>query len=237
MTNIIDIAIIVILGASVIFGIYRGFVQTILSVACCLISVALAFTFGPKLAAVVSGSEGISSTLATYTDAVARVGDYNLASLSVDQLPVDRIDQILSSVSLPEPIANILSSNLKNKVFASAGLTTVNDYVSNTVVGVAVNILCFIAVYAVSYLVLSVIAGLINAVFKLPLLKHLDWLAGGIFGLIRGGLILYVIFLIIPILSTVIPLDAFNELMTQSTLAPIFQSDGFFARVISGKLL
>ncbi|MBR5109523.1 MAG: CvpA family protein [Clostridia bacterium] len=237
MTNIIDIAIIVILGASLAFGLYRGFVQTILSVACCLISVVLAFSFGPKLAAIVSGSEGISSTLATYTDAVARVGDYNLASLSVDQLPVDRIDQILSSVSLPEPIANILSSNLKNKVFADAGLTTVNDYVSNTVVGVAVNILCFIAVYAVSYLVLSVIAGLINAVFKLPLLKHLDWLAGGVFGLIRGGLILYVIFLIIPILSTVIPLDAFNELMNQSTLAPIFQSDGFFARVISGKLL
>ncbi len=236
MTNIIDIAIIVILGASLVYGLYRGFVHTLLSVACCLISVVLAFVFGPKLAAMVSGSEGVSSTLATYTDAVARVGDYNLASLPVDQLPVDRIDQILSSVSLPEPISNILSSNLKGKVFESAGLTTVNDYVSNTVVGVAVNILCFIAVYAVAYMVLSVLTGLIDAVFKLPLLKHLDWLAGGAFGLLRGGLILYVIFLIIPILSTVIPLDAFNDLMAQSTLAPIFQSDGFFVRVISGKL-
>lgn len=236
MTNIIDIAILVILGASLIFGLYKGFVQTLLSVACCLISVVLAFTFGPQLAALVSGNEGVSSTLATYTDAVARVGDYNLASLPVDQLPVDRIDQILSSVTLPEPIANILSSNLKGRVFASSGLTTVNDYVSNTVVGIAVNILCFIAVYAVSYLVLSVITGLIQAVFKLPLLKHLDWLAGGVFGLARGALILYVIFLLIPILSTVIPLDTFNELLAQSTLAPIFQSDGFFARVISGKL-
>ena len=236
MTNIIDIAIIVILGASLVYGLYRGFVHTLLSVACCLISVVLAFAFGPKLAGLVSNSEGMSSTLATYTDALARVGDYNLASLSVDQLPVDRIDQILSSVSLPEPIANILSSNLKGKVFQNSGLTTVNDYVSNTVVNVAVNILCFIAVYAVAYMVLSVLTGLIDAVFKLPLLKHLDWLAGGAFGLVRGGLILYVIFLILPILSTVIPLDSFNELMAQSTLAPIFQSNGLFVRVISGKL-
>jgi uncharacterized membrane protein required for colicin V production len=236
MTNIIDIAIIVILGASLVYGLYRGFVHTLLSVACCLISVVLAFAFGPKLAGLVSNSEGMSSTLATYTDALARVGDYNLASLPVDQLPVDRIDQILSSVSLPEPIANILSSNLKGKVFQDSGVTTVNDYVSNTVVGVAVSILCFIAVYAVSYMVLSVLTGLIDAVFKLPLLKHLDWLAGGVFGLLRGGLILYVIFLIIPILSTVIPLDSFNELMAQSTLAPIFQSNGLFVRVISGKL-
>ena len=236
MNNIIDIAIIVILGASLVYGLYRGFVHTLLSVACCLISVVLAFVFGPRLAMLVSDTKGVSSTLATYTDAVARVGDYNLASLSVDQLPVDRIDQILSSVSLPEPISNILSSNLKGKVFESAGLSTVNDYVSNTVVGVAVNILCFIAVYAVAYMVLSVLMGLIDAVFKLPLLKHMDWLAGGAFGLLRGGLILYVVFLIIPILSTVIPLDAFNDLMAQSTLAPIFQSDGFFVRVISGKI-
>ena len=80
------------------------------------------------------------------------------------------------------------------------------------------------------------VVGLMQAVFKLPLLKHLDWLAGGAFGLVRGGLILYVIFLLIPILSTVIPLDAFNELLAQSTLAPVFQSDGFFVKVITGKL-
>ena len=85
-------------------------------------------------------------------------------------------------------------------------------------------------------MVLSVLTGLIDAVFKLPLLKHMDWLAGGAFGLLRGGLILYVIFLVIHILSTVIPLEEFNELMSQSNLAPVFQRNGFFIRVISGKL-
>ena len=32
--NIIDIVILVIVGASVIYGLYRGFVHTLLSVAC-----------------------------------------------------------------------------------------------------------------------------------------------------------------------------------------------------------
>ena len=233
--NVIDIVILVVLGASLIYGFYRGFVHTILSVACCLLSVFLALTYGPKLSAVVSGSQGVSSTLATYTDAVARVGDYSLASIPVSQLSDGLIDQVLQSVSLPEPIANILQNNLKSQSFAGTGLTTVNDYVSNTVVAVAVNALCYIVCFAVSYLVLSVVLSLIQHVFKLPLLKQLDWLAGGVFGLIRGALLLYVIFLLIPILSTVIPLDAFNDLLAQSTLAPIFQSDGFFAGVISGR--
>ena len=234
--NIIDIVILIVIGASVIYGLYRGFVQTVLSVACCLISIVVAFAFGPRLAAMVSGNNDISSTLLTYTDAIARVGDSNLANTPVSQLTDGVISQVLNSVSLPEPIASILENNLKGQVFSQINLTTVNEYVSSTVVAVAVNALSFVACFALCYLVLSVLVSLIAHVFKLPLLKQLDWLAGGAFGLARGALILYVIFLLIPILSTIIPLDNFNELLAQSTLAPIFQSDGFFARMVSGKL-
>lgn len=234
--NIVDIVILVILGVSVIYGLYRGFMHTVLSVACCLISVFVAFAFSPKLAAIVSGNQGISSTLATYTDAVARVGDYDLATTPVQHLSDHTVQQILDNVALPSPIADILKNNLSHQVFANTGLNTVNDYVSNTVVAVAINILCFIVCYAVCYLLLSLLVNLIHHVFKLPLLKQLDWLAGGIFGLLRGAMALYVIFLLIPLLSTVIPLDSFNGLLAESTLAPIFQSDGFFASVIAGKL-
>ncbi|MBR6186820.1 MAG: CvpA family protein [Clostridia bacterium] len=234
--NVIDIVILVVLGASVVYGLYKGFIETVLSVACCLISLFLAFTFGPQLSAEVSGNKGLSSTLATYTDAVARVGDYSLASTPVNQLSDNVINQILASTNLPKSIASILQGNIKNQVFSSAGLTTVNEYVSNTVVAVAVNVLCFIGVFALSYMVLSVLLGLIQHVFDLPLLKQLDWLAGGAFGLVRGALILYAIFLLVPILKTIIPIDNFSELLEQSTLAPIFQSDGFFSRVVSGRL-
>ena len=233
--NIIDIIILVILGVSMIYGVYRGFVHTLLSVACCLLSVLIAFAFGPRLSAIVSNSKGVSSTLATYTDAVARVGDYDLAAANVSQLSDSLINQVLENVSLPQSIQNILRSNLSNQSFAGTGLSTVNDYVSNTVVAVAINILCFLACFALSYVVLSLQLSLIQHVFRLPLLRQLDWLAGGAFGLMRGALLLYALFLVVPLLSTIIPLDAFNELLSQSALSPIFQSDGLFARVISGR--
>ncbi len=234
--NIIDLFILVILGVSVVYGLYRGFLHTVLSLACCLLSVFLAFSFGPRLSAWISGSQGVSSTLATYTDAVARVGDYDLASTPVSQLGDQTLTQILENVNLPEQISTILENNLRGQVFSSVGLSSVNDYVSNTIVAVVIHALSFILCFAVSYLVLSVLVSLIQHVFKLPLLKQMDWLAGGVFGLARGAMILFVIFLIIPILSTIIPLDAFNELLAQSTLAPIFSSSGFFASVIAGKM-
>lgn len=232
--NPIDIAILAILGVSIIYGLYRGFVHTLLSMACCLISILVAFTFGPRFSAVISGNPEISSTLANYTDAVARVGDYDLASMPVQQLSQELRQQVLENAELPEQISEILEGNLMGQVFTNSGLFTVNEYVSNTLVAVAVNILSYILCFAVSYFLLSLLVSLIRHVFRLPLLKQLDWLAGGAFGLIRGAALLYVIFLLVPILSTVIPLDAFNEMLAQSTLAPVFQSNGFFAGVISG---
>ncbi len=234
--NVIDIVILVILGASLILGLYKGFMHTILSVGCCLLSILIAFSFGPRLADIVSGNQSISSSLATFTDAVARVGDYELASTDVGEMDDSLISRVLDSVNLPSSIENILRSNMETRNYQNTGLSTVNDYVSNTIVAVALDILCFIAAFALSYLVLSLVVSLIQHVFKLPLLKQLDWLAGGAFGLIRGAVVLYVIFLAIPVLSTVIPLDAFNKLLEESTLAGIFQSDGLFAQVI-GRVL
>lgn len=234
--NLIDIVILAILGISVAYGICKGFIHALLSMACGLIAFVLAFTFAPGLSAYLSESAGVSSTLATFTDAVARVGDYNLASAPVDSLSADTVTQILANVDLPDTIEHVLEQNLISRTFLSAGLTTVNDYVSNTIVGVALNVLCFIVCYIAAYLLLSVVINLIHHVFKLPLLKQMDWLAGGIFGLLRGALILYVVFLALPLVSTVINLEALDTLISESTLAAIFQSDGLLARVLSGRL-
>ncbi len=234
--NIVDVIILAVLGMSVIYGFYRGFVQTVLNVACLLVSVFLSFAFSGQLAQAVRSYGCVTSTLATYTDAVARVGDYDLASSEVSGISESLISKVLESVDLPESIANILKNNLENQAFAGTSLSTVNDYVSNTVVAVAVNVLSFLVCLFVSYAVLSIIVSLIQHVFHFPLLRTLDWLAGGAFGLLRGTLLLYALFLVVPVLSTVIPLDAFNEAIDQSRLAPFFSSDGFFASVIAGKL-
>ena len=233
--NVVDFVILAVIGISVIYGFYHGFVHTVLSVGCCLLSVMLAIHFAPQLSSVLRSNEGVTQTLANYTDAVARVGDYELASTQVQGMDQHAISQVLSSVELPSSISVILESNLKNASFAGTFMTTVNDYVSNTVVAVAINVLCFVLCFAVAYLLLSMVVALIRHVFKFPLLKMMDWLAGGAFGLVRGVVLVYMLFLLVPILSTVLPVDGFDALLQHSRLASLFMSDGFFAGVIAGR--
>lgn len=232
--NIADGIIVFIVGISAVFGFYHGFIQTVANMAGSLLSLVAGFTLGPRLAEALAGNTTLMQTLATYTDAIARVGDRSLASVPVSSLSRSVVDTVLSSVALPKQLADILEHNLLTEALAGSGRVTVNDYVSGTIVGAALQVLCFIACVVAAYAALTLLVSLIRHVVRFPILRQLDWLAGGLFGTARGILLVALVFLLIPIALTVIPVKGLDDILSGSTLAGYFSGGGFFARVISG---
>lgn len=230
--NIVDIIILAVVGISVIYGFYHGFIHTVASLLAALLSIAAAFSFGPRLAEIFISNPAVTNLLSTYTDSVVRVGDFDLASSPVVSVGRSTIETILRSVSLPEPLAKVLEQNLLSQSFGG-GQTTVNTYVSNTIIEASVQVISYLAVFVLAYIALSFIISLIKHVMDFPILKQLDWLAGGVFGVLRGGVLVYLLLLLVPLISTVLPADGIGKLISASTLAPLFSSDGFFIRVIS----
>jgi uncharacterized membrane protein required for colicin V production len=233
--NLADIVILVVIGMSVIYGFYHGFVQTVASVAGLLLAIGAAFVFGPRLANTLLGNADITSFFATYTDAVARVGDFDLASSSVVGISASTVESILQGVKLPKPLADVLQQNLLTQAFSHTGATTVNSYVSNTIVAAAIQVLSYLACFAIAYIVFTALLSLLSHVMNFPILRQLDWLAGGIFGLGRGVVLVYVLLLLVPLASTVVPTEGVSRMIESSTLAHLFSGDGFFVRVISQK--
>ena len=93
--------------------------------------------------------------------------------------------------------------------------------------------LSYLLVFAAAYVVLTFIISLIRHVADFPILKQMDWLAGGAFGLARGVVFVYLALLLVPLISTIVPTEGVTKLIEQSTLAHLFSGDGFFIRVIS----
>ena len=234
--NSVDIAILVIVGISVIFGVYRGFLQTVLSVAAVIVSLFVALTFGPRLSAVIQGQTSLAEALANYTDAVVRVGDVDLARTEVDSASPSLIDRVIDAAGLPPEIASYLRSNLQTEAYRNQGKTTVNDYVRTTLVSAAVDVISYVLCFFACSLVFSLLINLLKHVCRFPPLRTMDGLAGGLFGLARGVLIVYVLFLLLPVAETIVPDRGVQRLLEDSRLAGFFQSGGFFASVLSGKL-
>lgn len=232
--NAVDYVVLGLIALSVLFGFYRGFISTVLNAGGGLIAFLLSFLVYPHVSSLIQGNQELMNSLLTYTDASTRLGDLELALTNVASLTTEKITEIVAKVQLPAPLDTLLQVNLEQQVFS--GVTQVGDYVSQTILIACINIICFLLCFAGIYIVLSIVVNLLKAVFRFPLLKQLDWLAGGVFGFLRGVLICYALFAVVPLVLTVVPMDFISTLTDESTLAPIFNNGNLILGIMNGRL-
>lgn len=234
--NIVDIVILGILALSVLVGLYRGFISSVASIGGTLLSLGLSFVLSPKLVSWVQSNPDLIRSLMSYTDAKSRLGDLNLSLTPVSSLTSEGIANILSRVSLPHPLDTLLRTNLEKKVFAPSGLTAVGDYVSQTIVGAILNVICFVVCFVALLIVFHIVLNFLKVVFRFPVLKQMNSLVGGIFGLVRGVLLCFVAFALLPLFQTVVPVEGITEMVEASALAPLFNSGNLILAIMNGHL-
>ena len=218
--NIIDILILVVLGVSVVFGMYRGFISGVLSVAALIGAAALAFMLSGDLAAWLKGNETLVETLMYYTDAGSRVSNLDLSLLSVSQISESTLAQILKSANLPAAFESAFLSGITS----ANGSMTIAQLLSQTIVNVSISIISFLICFFVCYLAATFVIHLVQYVFELPVLRHLDALIGGMFGFVRGVLLLFILFALVPIVLAIAPVPMIEEMIDASRMAPMFDS-------------
>lgn len=234
--NVIDYVILGIVGVSLLFGLYRGFITSVLGLVGVFIAMFAAYAIGPSFASMILKNETVVQTLIHYTDAASRLGDLDLSGMAVAGLDSATIADIVSRTELPAPFDSLLSSNMVQQVFASIGSTNVSDYINQTIVTAIVSILSYIVVFVVAYLAMTLITGLIGYVFKFPTLKHLDVLLGGVFGIARGVFIVYILFALVPILMTVLPFEEFGDLVEASQIGSVLYNSNIVTTILQGHL-
>jgi len=236
--TIIDIVIIAIIGLCVLFGLYRGFIQSVLNLAGGLLSFVGSFWLFPKLSDILSANTSLTRMISTYTDSQSLLGDLDLSSLAVNTLSESNIATIVERAGLPDSISTLLRHNLAQQVFSPLGslATTVGDYVNQTVLSVSINVLCFLLCFALCFVATAILTNLLRAVFRFPVLKHFDWLAGGVFGLLIGVMLCFVVFTLLPLLESVVPLPEFRALVDASSLAQVFENGNLIISIMNRKL-
>ena len=94
----------------------------------------------------------------------------------------------------------------------------------------------FLLCFVVCFVVATIVVNLLRAVFRYPVLKHLDWLAGGVFGLMLGVVLCFAIFTVLPLLESVVPLPEFRQLVDQSALAQVFENGNLIISIMNRRL-
>ena len=220
--NIVDILILAVLAFGLLAGMHKGFVASILST--------FGFVgswFGARMVYEREANLALSNTslmamLNQYLEPENFFASISQASTTVSEVVSGgeaAIKSAVASVSEKIPvISRAFEANIRNQAFAKLNITTLADYLDQTIWQAVFNVLSFLLAFIVIYAVVSLIVNLLDHVFRFPVLRMFDWLLGGVCGLVKGLVVAVLLLCIVPSIASLIAPELTQSLIAESTL-------------------
>ena len=231
--NFIDIAILLVLAITILGGFYRGFVNTVLNIGATIASLLFGRILIPLISGMVKGSADLFNMLLYYTEGSEYVAitDVELTRSPIASISSEQLHTVLNNADMPIPMDRCVIKNIASEAFRDSGVTTLGDYFNQTIVCVVINILALLLLFIVLRLLLGfLVRGFEYGRGGFPVLSRGDAIIGAGLGLIHGVLMLFVIFLIVPVMLTVLP--KLYEFLRESFFGEFFYQANFLLSII-----
>ena len=233
--NIIDIIFILVLGYSLLAGMYKGFIASGLSLLGFVAAWFGAYYSYTTLMNVALSNSTIMGFCSGLLEASSFFNGMDANALVSDMAGTDAFASIAGYIGEKIPlIADAFANNVNTQAFAgqvfgSTQLLTLADYLDQTVWVAVFGVLSFIIMFALIYVVVTMFVNLLNHVISFPVLRKVDWLIGGIFGLLRGAVVCMLLYVMATYLLTMfIPADSgIFALINESVLLNFVDSLSF----------
>lgn len=139
-----------------------------------------------------------------YTEGSEYITNAEYVRADISSISSQELSDIISNAHLPYPMAKEISENIATEAFADQGVTTLGDYFNQTIVCVFINILVFLAIFALVRLILAFVINGVDYAWSFPLLRSGDSLLGMGLGVLRGMFALFLLFMLLPIGLTIL---------------------------------
>lgn len=233
--NLLDLAILAILALFCLSGFHKGFLPTVFSVGSYLASCLLGMLLMPLVALGVKSNVSLYNTMLYYTEGSEFIKDIELARTPISSIGAAQLQEILSESSLPYPMGKQIPANVATEAFAPQGVITLGDYFNQTIVCVFINILVFLLLFVIIRVILLFVINGIDYAWKFPKLHRGDMVLGGGIGIIHGILAVFLVFMLLPILITILgDIEVFRDFIEGSFFVPFFYHSNFLLSLIPG---
>ena len=204
----VDLAILVIISLCVLAGYYRGTIYAALNVGVTILSLLLALLLIPVVSGTVKSSETLYKSMLYYFEGYEYVSttSVEMVHAKASDVSAEEVALLIEHADMPTPMDNAVRSNIRRLAYANKGITTLGDYFNQTIVDVVINILSMLALFVV----IRILTGWALRVFDVslegfPVMNRYDWLFSCGIGFLHGVLIVYVLFMLVPVVLTVVP--------------------------------
>ena len=105
--------------------------------------------------------------------------------------------------------------------------TFLTDIISKGVINIIINVVSILIVYMIVRFLLGLVLNIVSGIFKVPVLRQLDKIGGFLFGIIKGMVIVYIIFALLSPITYIFPDGKINKGIDESILSEYFIHQNF----------
>lgn len=220
--NIVDIVILGVLVFGLLAGIYKGFITSALSTVGFFGAWFGALAIGPSVANMALSNTSLMGTLSQYLEPASFFANAQQAAQTVTEVVSGGESAIQAAVSAVNQKISVIGSafeaNIRNQAFATLNISTLSDYLDQTIWQAVFNVLAFLLAFLILYAVISLVINLLDHVICFPVVRTFDGLLGGLFGLVRGLIVAILLLSLVPSIITLVSPEVVDQLIGGSSL-------------------
>ncbi|MCG8501935.1 MAG: CvpA family protein [Firmicutes bacterium] len=233
--NLLDFAVLGVMILYCIRGMSKGLVLSVFDIASFFVAAFGAGKFYPVVSDMImktsiyeSLKEGIGESLFKNAQPIVQTTAPGIAetTTAVSETNVgvmqDTVQSVIDSLLLPQSIKTALIDMKNFDINSLLDVQGMIEQLSGNISVIIVNIISVILIFMAIKLILFIVGSTLDQFMKLPVLNEMNKLGGGIFGVVNGLIIIYIVFAILTLFAPIQASAPLIEMINESSIAKIF---------------
>ncbi len=179
----------------IVIGWARGFFKVLLSVAGLIVSIMLALYVAPRVSGYVQEHTNLDETIASYISQ-----EMGFAAEMEETTKAQEIE-VIRDLAIPETLKSNILDNNNSEMYSALQATGVYEYITKSIAVVIINAVVFLSLLVIARVFFATLGKVADGLTKLPIVRSLDKVGGGVLGMIQGLILIWILFLLLSVTS------------------------------------
>ncbi len=213
---VVDGILLLIFASLILDGRRKGFFKTVLSLVATAISILIAYEYSEPIAEWANEAFVQKAAINTFANVISSHLNSGTQAV-IDAIP----DYIVKAAEAGGVTVSAIVSDIGSSVDATQVAEQIYGGIYSIIVFPILSVVVFLILYALGNAVLSLGISFVNNIFKLPVLKSLNKLLGGVVGAVKGIVVLAILSTALVVVSPILP-DVFGTAVDSATIPDVF---------------
>ena len=219
--------VVVLLAYQIIDGFCKGFIRKVVSALTLVVTLVLVTQLTPHITTFIEEKTTLHASLQQTCSEMFLNEEYN-ENVKNDQI------YMIENMNLPDNMKEMLLENNNSESYDLLQVTGFHQYVGSYLANMIISAMAYLISFLIVWTTLKALIIALDLVAKLPLLKGVNRLAGGILGLAQGIVLTWVIFLLGTVLCNGAMGQQFMGLIYENPFLTLLYDYNFILRIVLG---